>query len=288
MTSPATPPAPPAPRLSSATFTALNPEALLTLAGPLALELDTVHVWAFELDGTRALVEQCRSYLSIGERQRADRFVFERDRVHHTVAHGVLRHLLGRYCGIRPESLQFSVTAAGKPALARLPGNPAEGPPGNPAGVPPAIHFNLTHSGGRALLGVSQGRELGIDLEQVRPNIEVLSISRNYFFCSERDAIEGALSVTRDSLFFRYWVAKEAVLKAQGIGLGFPLDQFRVDFLPGDAEARIETFDPGRLDGGWTVRMLPSEAGWLAAVAARGQDWVVKVERPVVTDRPHL
>jgi 4'-phosphopantetheinyl transferase len=288
MTSPATPPAPPAPRLPSATFTALNPEALLTLAGPLALELDTVHVWAFELDGTSALVEQCRSYLSIGERQRADRFVFERDRVHHTVAHGVLRHLLGRYCGIRPESLQFSVTAAGKPALARLPANPAEGPPGNPAGVPPAIHFNLTHSGGRALLGVSQGRELGIDLEQVRPNIEVLSISRNYFFGAERDAIEGALSVTRDSLFFRYWVAKEAVLKAQGIGLGFPLDQFRVDFLPGDAEARIETFDPARLDGGWTVRMLPSEAGWLAAVAARGQDWVVKVERPVVTDRPHL
>jgi 4'-phosphopantetheinyl transferase len=288
MTSPVTPSAPPAPHLPSAKFTALNPEALLTLAGPLALELDTVHVWAFELDGTSALVEQCRSYLSIGERQRADRFVFERDRVHHTVAHGVLRHLLGRYCGIRPESMQFSVTAAGKPSLARLPANPAEGPPGNPAGVPPAIHFNLSHSGGRALLGVSQGRELGIDLEQVRTNIEVLSISRNYFFGAERDAIEGALSVTRDSLFFRYWVAKEAVLKAQGIGLGFPLDQFRVEFLPGDAEARIESFDPGRLDGGWTVRMLPCDAGWLAAVAARDQDWVVKVERPVVTDRPHL
>ena len=285
MTSPTAPPTPSAP---PAALAVLNPAALLALPGPLALEPDTVHVWAFELAGTNALIELCRSCLSNGERQRADRFVFERDRVHHTVAHGVLRHLLGRYCGIPPESLEFSVTAAGKPSLARLPANPAEGPPGNPAGVPPGIHFNLTHSGGRALLAVSQGRELGIDLEQVRPNIEVLSISRNYFFGAERDAIEGALSVTRDSLFFRYWVAKEAVLKAQGIGLGFPLDQFRVDFLPGDAEARIETFDPGRLDGGWTVRMLPCEAGWLAAVAARGQDWVVKVERPVVTDRPHL
>jgi 4'-phosphopantetheinyl transferase len=254
----------------------LDPAALLALDGPLALEPNTVHVWAFELEGTAALIELCRNALSNAERQRADRFVFERDRVHHTVAHGVLRHLLGRYCGIPPESLQFSVTAAGKPAL--------QGPLGESAG----IHFNLTHSGGRALLGISQGRELGIDLEQVRPNIEVLSISRNYFFGAERDAIEGALSVTRDSLFFRYWVAKEAVLKAQGIGLGFPLDQFRVDFLPGDAEARIETFDPGRLDGGWTVRMLPCDAGWLAAVAARGPDWVVKVERPVVTDLPHL
>jgi 4'-phosphopantetheinyl transferase len=288
MTAPTTPPAPSATPLSPAAFTALNPEALLAHAGALALELDTVHAWAFELDGTSALVEQCRSYLSIGERQRADRFVFERDRVHHTVAHGVLRHLLGRYCGIRPESLQFSVTAAGKPSLARLPENTVEGPPGNPAGFPPGIHFNLTHSGGRALLGVSESRELGIDLEQVRSNIEALSISRNYFFGAERDAIEGALSVTRDNLFFRYWVAKEAVLKAQGIGLGFPLDRFRVDFLPGGEEARIETLDPGRLDGGWTVKMLACDAGWHAAVAARGQDWVVKVERPVVTDRPHL
>jgi 4'-phosphopantetheinyl transferase len=272
--------APPTPTASPAALAVLDPAALMVLAGPLALEPDTVHVWAFELAGTSALIESCRSSLSNGERQRADRFVFERDRVHHTVAHGVLRHLLGRYCSIPPESLQFNVTAAGKPSLARLPANPAE--------EPPAIHFNLTHSGGRALLGVSQGRELGIDLEQVRPNIEVLSISRNYFFGAERDAIEGALSVTRDSLFFRYWVAKEAVLKAQGIGLGFPLDQFRVDFLPGDAEARIETFDPGRLEGGWTVRMLPCDAGWLAAIAARGRDWVVKVERPVVTDLPHL
>jgi phosphopantetheinyl transferase len=78
------------------------------------------------------------------------------------------------------------------------------------------------------------------------------------------------------------------VLKAQGIGLGFPLDQFRVDFLPDGHAARIETFDASRLDGGWTVRMLPCEPGWLAAVAARGEDWVVKVEHPVVTDRPHL
>ena len=259
-----------------AALAVIDPETLVAGAGPLALLEDTLHVWACTLEGTPEFVERCRGCLSTEERQRADRFVFARDRIHHTVAHGVLRHLLGRYSDSAPEAVQFSTTAAGKPVLKTAAGNGA------------GIHFNLTHSGGRALLGVSQGRELGIDLEQVRSNIEALAISRNYFFGSERDAIEGALSVTRDNTFFRYWVAKEAVLKAQGIGLGFPLDQFRVDFLPGGAEARIETFDPGRLDGGWTVRMLPCDAGWLAAVAARGQDWVVKVERPVVTDLPHL
>jgi 4'-phosphopantetheinyl transferase len=260
---------------SNDSLTVLDPAALVALPGSLVLEPDTVHVWAFELGGLPGLIDLCRSCLSSGERQRVDRFVFPRDRVHHTVAHGVLRHLLGRYCDISPESLQFSVTAAGKPALQS---------PGRAGG----LHFNLTHSGGRALLGVSQGRELGIDLEEVRSNIEALSISRNYFFGSERDAIEGELSANRDKTFFRYWVAKEAVLKAQGIGLGFPLDQFRVDFLPGGEVARIETFDASKLDGAWMVRMLPCDDGWLAAVAARGEDWAVKVEHPVVTDPPHL
>jgi 4'-phosphopantetheinyl transferase len=278
----------PAPSALLAPLVFVEPGALVALQHTLMLEPGAVHVWAFDLEGTPALLESCRSCLSDAERQRADRFVFQRDRVHHTVAHGVLRHLLGRYCGVSPESLQFSVSPAGKPALQFPDRHEPTNAAGNTPGSLPGIHFNLTHSGGRALLGVSRSHELGIDLEQVRPNIETLSISRNYFFGSERDAIEGALSVMRDNIFFRYWVAKEAVLKAQGIGLGFPLDQFRVDFLPDGHTARIETLDASRLDGGWIVRMLPCEPGWLAAVAARGDDWVVKVEHPVVTDRPHL
>jgi 4'-phosphopantetheinyl transferase len=259
-----------------AALAVVGPETLVARPGSLTLQRDTLHIWAFTLEGTAEFVELCRGCLSGEERRRADRFVFARDRIHYTVAHGVLRHLLGRYCDSAAGTVQFNTTAAGKPALQ------------NPAGNAPGIHFNLTHSGGRALLGVSQGRELGIDLEQVRSNIEALSISRNYFFGSERDAIEGAPSAIRDNMFFRYWVAKEAVLKAQGVGLGFPLDRFRVDFLPGGHAARIETLEPERLERGWTVRMLPSDAGWFGAVAARGEDWDVKTEGPVVTDRPHL
>jgi 4'-phosphopantetheinyl transferase len=242
----------------------LDPEALLGASGRLASRPRTVHVWSFSLEGSASLLQRCRDHLSPAERQRADRFVFPRDRIHHTVAHGVMRHLLGRYLSAAPESLEFSVSAAGKPAVS------------HPAGG--VLSFNLTHSEDRALLGVSVGGELGVDLERVRSNLQSLAISRHYFFGSERSAIESAASEMRDTLFFRYWVAKEAVLKAQGIGLGFPLDRFRVDFLPGGDRARIETLDPERLDGAWTVRMLPAGTGWLAAVAARGTDWDVALE----------
>jgi 4'-phosphopantetheinyl transferase len=248
----------------------LDPEVLLALPASLVLEPHTVHVWAFTLDGSAALTGACRDVLSPAERQRADRFVFEHDRVHHTVAHGVLRHVLSRYCGVAPESLRFETTANGKPSL-QAPGEAL-------AQAPSSLQFNLTHSDDRALLGVSDGRELGTDLERVRSNLEALDISRHYFFGAEREAIENALSVMRDRTFFRYWVAKEAVLKAQGVGLGFPLDRFCIHFHPGGDTAHIETLDPAVLEPDWTVRMLPCEAGWTAAVASRGQDWRVKVE----------
>jgi 4'-phosphopantetheinyl transferase len=247
-------------------LTAAAPEALLASPAHATAEPDTVHVWAFDLEAPETFVALCRSVLSDEERHRADRFVFERDRIHYTVAHAVLRHLLSRYCDQNPGSLRFSITPSGKPAL--LTGTGDASP----------ICFNLTHSEDRAMLAVSAGRELGVDLEKVRSNIEALAISRHYFFGSEREAIEKAPPEERDNVFFRYWVAKEAVLKAQGVGLGFPLDRFRVDFLPGGDRARIETLDPDRLDGAWTVRMLPSQAGWPAAVAARGEDWDVALE----------
>lgn len=245
-----------------------EPQALLAEQAPLALEPGAIQVWSFNLEGSADLVARCRDWLSPQEQHRADRFVFERDRTRHTVAHGVLRHLLGRYCGVGPASLRFVATTAGKPALLHHEG----------------VCFNLTHSENRALLGLSTGRELGIDLERVRSNLEALAISRHYFFGAERDAIEAAPAAERDNAFFRYWVAKEAVLKAQGIGLGFPLDRFRVDFHPDGATACIETFDPGALAPDWTVKMLRCPVGWLGAVAARGIDWGVKV----VTDPSQL
>jgi 4'-phosphopantetheinyl transferase len=253
-------------------LTAGDPEGLMRRTSPLRLAANTVDLWAFELAGPAALVEVCRSLLSPTERQRADRFVFARDRVRHTVAHGVLRRLLGLYCGLPPETLQFEVTSAGKPSLqtgsTRIPG----------------IRFNLSHSEDRALMAVSDGLELGVDLERIRCNIDALSISHHYFFGAEREAIEGAPEETRHDLFFRYWTAKEAVLKAQGIGLGFPLDRFCIRFAADQPTAHVETFDPEQLQPDWRVRVLPCDAGWAGAVVSRGTQWDTRF----VTDSSEL
>ena len=224
-------------------------------------------MWSFELEAPPQSVAACLEWLSDEERERAQRFRFPYLQTRYILAHGVLRKLLSSFGGVEPAELRFvTATPAGKPSLA----------PGSPGAD--TLTFNLSHSSTRALVGIGLGIPMGVDLECLRTEVDALSISRHYFFGAERDAIEAAAGL-REHTFFRYWVAKEAVLKAQGVGLGFPLDRFRVDFLPDAQTARIDSLDPERLASDWMVRMLPCEAGWLGAVAARGSDWRVKIER---------
>jgi 4'-phosphopantetheinyl transferase len=238
----------------------LDPWELLEPLRPaLRCDRGRIDVWPFKLQASAATLSHCLHALSDEEHERAARFVFPHHRDRHIVAHSVLRHILARYCAIEPAALILRATDVGKPYVAALSG---------------AISFNLAHSADRAILAVSSSREIGVDLEQIR-TVEALAICRSYFFGAERDAIESAPAEEMQSMFFRYWVAKEAVLKAQGIGLDFPLDRFKVAFEDGGSSAGIESLDPQRLDPAWRIRLLDAGKGWAAAICASGCDWRV-------------
>ncbi len=239
----------------------LEPGTVLDVQSVAPMHSGVVHVWSFALQGSEAVCARCARLLSESEIARAHRFVFERDRIRHIVAHGVTRHLLGLYCERPPSSLQFDIGPVGKPSLQPL----------TPAG--PSISFNLTHSGDRALLAVADGREIGVDLEEARPDIEALSIARNYFYGAEFEAIRAAAGAGRIEAFFRYWTAKEAVIKGEGSGLKLPLDRFEVRFLEGNTAAEVVSLDTALLQPDWFIRTLPMTNGWFAALAARTQDW---------------
>jgi 4'-phosphopantetheinyl transferase len=242
----------------------LEPASILSLRSTRTARPAIVDVWAFLLTGTTETLTQFRQCLSEDERARAVRFMFDRHRTEHILSHGLLRHVLASYCGISPEALQFGAREYGKPVLT------------HPDAASTSLSFNLTHSGGRALIAVTRGREVGIDLEKERVNIEALSIARSYFFGAELEAIRNAPVTHRAVEFFRYWSAKEAVIKGEGLGLHVPLDRFHVRFAPDHSMAHVESFDEARIARDWIVRPLPCESGWSAAVAARGEDWRIE------------
>jgi 4'-phosphopantetheinyl transferase len=230
---------------------------------PIGMEDRTIHVWGFSLDGSLSFVEQCRSWLSEDERGRAARFIRRQDHVQFVLGHGGLRAVLSRYLGIGPDGVELSRSEVGKPSLR------------GELGGQSAIRFNMSHAHGRTLIAVSKGQEVGVDLERIRSDVEVAKLSERYFAPSEHAAIMQVTQEQRVARFFRFWVAKEAVLKAQGIGLR-ALSQCEI-LLGADgvgAEVLVPVGSP--LRDNWRIRLLSCDEGWEAAVAAQGVDWVAQ------------
>ena len=243
-----------------------SPEELLALTDRMQVERGALQVWPLSLSGEERSRARCERLLSPAELERSRRFFHERDRTAFVFSHGLMRQVLGAYCGVDGAQLEFAAATLGKPALA---------PDGQPFAS--SVSFNLSHSHGRALLAVSGGGEIGVDLEREDARTDVLALAARYFFGSEFAAIRDAPEALRTETFFRFWTAKEAVLKAQGAGLSVPLDRFHVVFDEHLATASVESFDTARIDSGWFVRRIACEPGWHAAVAAQTPQWPLRV-----------
>lgn len=231
---------------------------------PLALEDRTIHVWGFSLEGSDMMVDRFRVWLSPEEQARAARFIHRQDQTQFTLAHGGLRAVLARYIGSDPAVLRLHSGATGKPALLDQQNDPH------------VLRFNLSHSHGRMLLAVTRGQEVGIDLEQMRDKVEVLKLAERFYTPAEYQEVLSRDGVDRTRQFYRYWVAKEALLKGQGAGLlSFQQSEIGPSGSLGSAIANI--LPNGVLQTGWIIRWLDCGEGWQGALSASGSEWSVRV-----------
>jgi 4'-phosphopantetheinyl transferase len=220
-----------------------------------------VHVWRASLDSPLALVERLRQLLSPDEQARADRFHFEIDRRHFTVARGYLRTILSRYLQIAPADVQFSYESHGKPQIA--------------SAIPhdQKLRFNLAHSGGLALYAFTLVGEIGIDLEHIRPEFTGDDIARRFFSASEVARLDKLPAQARHEAFFNCWTRKEAFIKAKGVGLSLALDQFDVTLAPAEPAALLRTCWDENEAARWSLQTIEVGSGYAGAVAVEAHDW---------------
>jgi 4'-phosphopantetheinyl transferase len=229
-------------------------------APPLALSANEVHVWLAKLDEHQP--EHFRPLLAEDEVARADRFHFAKDRNHFVVARGWLRKLLAGYLGTLPAGLRFDYAEKGKPSLAADQAN--------------AINFNLAHSHGLALFAFSRAREIGVDLEFMREDIEDEKIAERFFSGREIVELRGVPIELKKQAFFNCWTRKEAYIKARGEGLSMPLDQFDVSLGPGEAAALLRNDKEPDEVRRWTMQSVSVPDGYVAALVVEGGDWQLK------------
>lgn len=230
-----------------------SPLLVDAIVPPPMSDLD-VHVWAVFLDPTRVSASVIE-LLDAEERARAARFHRSIDRDRYTVAHAALRLLLGLYLDRAAHEIRFQHGQRGKPFLADHPG----------------LWFNLAHTDDLALVAVSRGGEVGVDVERVVDLPDALDVARVCFALSEQQMLRAESRGNRARAFFAGWTRKEAYVKAVGTGLS-ALQSFEVSLAPGESSRLVRVDGSEREASAWTLQSLEPAPGYLGAVAIRRAD----------------
>lgn len=223
----------------------------------LSVSPHEVHVWTVALD-LCARLESLTSSLDSDEKDRSLRFLRERDGVRYAASHAALRDILSRYLGCGPRDVRLETGSWGKPVLA----------PRGAAG----LSFNMTHAEDVAMIAVAAGREVGVDVEYPRDQVDFAGIAGRFFAPSEAAPVLAAHGAEQVTAFYRIWTRKEALIKATGLGFSIPLDSFAVP--PGTLEGFAEIPVPsgqGR-DASWLLCEIPAPPPCIAAVAVEGRE----------------
>jgi 4'-phosphopantetheinyl transferase len=202
----------------------------------LALPPDEVHVWFLIPDQivSGGLLSAYDALLAPGERARRDRYHFERSRREYLFTRALVRATLSRYAPVEPAAWAFRENRYGRPEI------DLSAHPDLPASLHP-LRFNLSNTRGLIACAISSAREIGVDVEDTERAGETVGIADRFFSPLEVAALHALPEEGRRSRFFDYWTLKEAYIKARGMGLAIPLDQF--SFVLDGPSIRIE-IDP--------------------------------------------
>ncbi|HVX40331.1 MAG TPA: 4'-phosphopantetheinyl transferase superfamily protein [Gemmatimonadaceae bacterium] len=219
----------------------------------LSLQPGSIHVWTTRLDAPPDAIASAERTLSPDEHARAARYRGDHLRRRFVLARAAVRAVLARYLGADPAAVVFELGAHGKPRVS------GDEPP-----------FSVSHSADVAVIAVSGAGAVGVDVEAIRliPYLDDLA-ARN-FARAERATLEALPPDERVEAFFRAWTAKEAYVKALGVGLAIPLDAFTVDI---ERAARVVVHDDAWRDAGdWWTRHFEPCRGYVGAVASPVRD----------------
>lgn len=192
----------------------------------------TVWLWAGTTESpVEDLLQACDGVLSSDEIDRARSFRQAEDARSFVTAHAILRLQLAAHHHCSPTELIFSIGPNGKPHLSAIAGREAR----------PWLHFNLSHTRGRALIGLSTA-PIGVDVEHITAFPDMLATADFAFAPESRAILAACTDDARTRLFYRFWTLGEAFIKATGLGISQGLDTFA--FTP-SGPPRLTRITPG-------------------------------------------
>lgn len=220
-----------------------------------------IHIWQLNPEHVtdEALSQAYRALLTEAERAQELRFRFPAGRKNYLLTRSLARTVLSRYSTVQPHEWNFSKTEYGRPEIAPT-HTDVQG-----------LSFNISHTEGAILLGVTRDRALGIDVENLNARSASLDLARRVFAPQEIEALSALPEARQRERFLELWTLKESYIKARGMGLAIPTRKFGFDFVD-DRTLRL-AIDPDLQDDAarWSfVQFRPSPEHIAALCFERG------------------
>lgn len=226
---------------------------------PPRLSYGEVHVWKLLASCREARDDVFARWLSDAELRQARRFRHDRDRWMFLFSHAWLRSLLASYLKCDSKMIAFRRGPNGKPYV-------LDPPYGD------YLKFNMSHSGKIVLLAFTRDVNVGIDVEETRFLDEFDGLVDLVLTENEQRVLHALPSEHQLHAFFRYWVCKEAFVKATGDGLSRPLRSFEIELLEGyPVRLGLPDVEPGG-ENTWHMKTLHVDEGYTAAMVIEREE----------------
>jgi 4'-phosphopantetheinyl transferase len=216
-----------------------------------------VRVWLADPDAqSGAELARCEALLDPEERARATRRRGDAARRAFVVAHALVRRSLSREADVAPDAWRFARAPGGRPEVAA---------PAHAVG----LRFNLSHTAGLAACAVVRGASVGVDVEAGARLARPLALAERFFAAEEAAALRTLPEARQRERFVELWAAKEAVVKARGVGIAGALAAVRLSL---EREGwRLVTAGEGADATApfWQLALLRPTARHVLAVAVR-------------------
>jgi 4'-phosphopantetheinyl transferase len=221
------------------------------------LTLSEIAVWECSRSRHGWWMGTAQTLLDPEEAERASLLARRADVERFVLGRGVVRVVVAGLFGVEAKKIRLHAGDRGKPFL-----------PDHPE-----LRFNVAHSGDVVVVAVRRAVEVGVDVEQIRPEAVDSVLARRFMTASELESMAALDPTSAIERFFEVWVRKEAYVKGLGRGLSLGLETFSVSL---GSEAPQPVDDP-RSSETWSTLGLSVESGHRAAVASAGTDWHVRV-----------
>ena len=154
-------------------------------------------------------------FLNNNERERYNRFRFEKSKIEFLVGRVLLKKYIADYLAISPTKITFDKNEYGKLYLSHTNRLRCKG-----------IKFNLSHSSLMVAMAMTPDHEVGIDVEKC--DKDQLNLAKKFFTPNEVSFIINNKKINQIRSFYMIWTLKEAYIKAKAKGMSIPLKNFSV------------------------------------------------------------